>query len=423
VATTVEPTTERLITPRFVLVVVVGLAYFLSLGMLLPVVPLYVKDVLRGGDVAVGIVVGAFALGSVVVRPWAGRIGDRLGRRVLIVGGAFIVGVSALLYQVATVDAVLVFVRVLGGIGEAAFFVGAGTMITDLAPEDRRGEAISYWSVAVYGGLGFGPALGEVLLGVDDFDRVWLVAAALALGAALLGLLTTESGGARQMAEQGTAGTTAGASDPGERHKPPLLHRASLAPGLVLLLGLVGLAGFTAFVRIYVNEIGMADSRNVFYVYGGVVLAVRIFGARIPDRIGPLRAGSAATGVGALGLGLIAAVPHPVGLFAGTAVFAMGMSLLYPAMLTLALTGVPSDERGSAVGTISSFFDASQALGALILGGVAAAGGYRASFLAGAFFALIGLVVLRSGIDPRTRQSTDHDAAWASRGYLEPDPP
>jgi MFS family permease len=419
-----EATDERLITPRFVLVVVVGLAYFLSLGMLLPVVPLYVKDALGGGDVAVGVAVGAFSFGAVLVRPFAGRIGDRLGRRVLIVGGALVVGVSALLYHLATIEAVLIVVRVIGGVGEAAFFVGAGTMITDLAPEDRRGEAISYWSVAVYGGLAFGPMLGEVLLGVDDFDRVWLVAAGLALGAAALGLLTTESVGEGAVASPEEAALALAAAESGAPPvKAPLLHRASLAPGAVLFLGLVGLAGFTEFVRIYVGEIGMADSKSVFLLYGCVVLAVRIFGARLPDRMGPLRAGSGATGIGAAGLVVVAAIHQPIGLYLGTAIFAVGMSLLYPAMLTLALTGVPSSERGSAVGTISSFFDASQALGAFILGGVAAAGGYRASFLGGAFFALVGLVVLRSGIDPRTRVPTDHAAAAVSRQFLEPDPP
>src|SRR6476619_435170 len=98
--------------------------------MLLPVVPLFVKHELLGNNLAVGIVVGAFAVGAVVVRPYAGRIGDRYGRRVLIVGGALIVGVSAVLYHLATIEAVLIGVRVIGGVGEAAFFVGAGTMIT-----------------------------------------------------------------------------------------------------------------------------------------------------------------------------------------------------------------------------------------------------------------------------------------------------
>ncbi len=67
------------------------------------------------------------------------------------------------------------------GLGEACFFVGATTMATDLAPEERRGEAVSYWSVALWGGLAFGPVLGELLLDGSDYDLVWYVAGALGL--------------------------------------------------------------------------------------------------------------------------------------------------------------------------------------------------------------------------------------------------
>lgn len=405
------PSTARLLTPRFGLVVLVGLLYFLSLGLLLPAVPKFVKGELGGGELDVGIAVGAFAFGAVVVRPFAGRIGDRFGRKVLIVAGAALVALSAVLYHLATAVPALSVIRLIGGIGEAAFFVGAGTMITDLAPEERRGEAISYWSVAVYGGLAFGPFLGEYLIENVGFATAWTVSAALAASASVIGLLTRETMTPERRRAPG-----------GPRQK--LLHRASLAPGLVLFLGLVGLAGFFEFVPLYVPEIGMADSRNVFLVYGCTILLVRIIGARIPDRAGPLLAGSGATAFGALGLVLIAAIPSPVGLYIGTVVFACGMSLLYPALLTLALTGVPESERGSAVGTISSFFDASQGLGAVILGGVAAFGGYRGSFFGGAVFAVIGLVLLRGGIDPRTREKTvDHEAASAARESLEPDPP
>ncbi|MGZ4786318.1 MAG: MFS transporter, partial [Acidimicrobiales bacterium] len=63
----------RLLTLRFALVVTSGLAYFLALGMLLPVVPLFVKDELGGNNVAVGVAVGAFAVGAVLLRPFAGR--------------------------------------------------------------------------------------------------------------------------------------------------------------------------------------------------------------------------------------------------------------------------------------------------------------------------------------------------------------
>src|SRR5689334_16124794 len=110
--------------------------------MMVPTIPVFVERSLEGDSLAVGIAVGAFAVGAILLRPFAGRIGDRYGRRILIVAGAFIVAAAWALVHLATNLPVLVGTRILGGIGEAAFFVGAGTMITDLAPEHRRGEAL-----------------------------------------------------------------------------------------------------------------------------------------------------------------------------------------------------------------------------------------------------------------------------------------
>lgn len=390
---------QRLITPRFLLVVSAGLAYFFSLGMLLPVVPLFVEGPLGGDKLAVGVAVGAFAVGAIVLRPWAGHIGDRAGRRVLIIGGALVVAASAALYHVAGGIVALTVIRVLGGIGEAAFFVGAGTMVTDLAPEARRGEAISYWSVAVYGGLALGPWLGESLAcrGAEsscadgNFGIVWTTSAALAVGAAAIALFT------RETAELGVG------AEPKQRTR--LLHPAAVLPGTVLFLGLIGLAGYTSFVALYVREIGMKDSRGVLALYAVVILTVRIFGARIPDRIGPVRAATFATVTGTVGLLLIAGVATPAGLTIGTAIFAFGMSMLYPAMLMFAITDIPSSERGSAVGTVSSFFDLSQGLGAAVLGAVAELFGYRGGFLAAAVLTVGGLVVLRAGATRRERDA------------------
>lgn len=410
---------DRLLTPRFVLVVTAGLAYFMSLGVMLPVVPQYVEQEMRGGDLAVGIAVGAFSVGAVLLRPIAGRIGDRAGRRVLIVGGAALVAVSAALHGVAPEVVSLVVVRVVGGIGEAAFFVGAGTMVTDLAPEHRRGEAISYWSVSVYGGLAFGPLIGEIVLGGTDrggrttgahFGSVWVLATALAALAAILGLATRESLSREDRARRG---------DP----PAPLLHRRALTPGLVLFLGMVPFAGFAAFVPLYVDDIGVADSAGAFLLYGVVVLVVRLAGARIPDRIGPLASGTIATSMIAVGMVVVAALGSAAGLYLGTVAFALGMAFLYPAMLMLGLTGVPERERGSAVGTVSTFFDLSQGVGAALLGAVASLSSYRGAFVAGAILSVGALVLLRSGADPRAKGPVDHAAFEEARAHVEPEPP
>ncbi len=372
--------TSRLITPRFVLVVSSGLCYFFALAMLTPVLPHYVEDSLHHGSVAVGITVGAFAVGAILLRTYAGRLGDRVGRRVLIIGGALLVAGSTFCYGLVHALWWIILMRIVTGFGEAGFFVGAATMITDLSPPERRGEAVSYWSVAVYGGLSFGPALGDFLRGNGRYTLTFVVSGALALVAAILGLFTVE--------------VPRDDTEPTSTH---LFHRAALKPGTVLFLGLIPLAGFTAFMPLYADDQLHISSGTIFVLYGVLILLVRVIGARIPDSLGGRRAGMLALLGASAGIAVVALWPTVGGLVAGTVVFAAGMSLMYPALLLLALTGVPDSERASVVGTFSSFFDASQGVGAFICGAVVALTGNRGAFAAGAICAAAGMLVLRAG--------------------------
>src|SRR5258706_14955107 len=103
----------RIFTLHFSLVVLSGLCYFTALAMLTPVLPDYVEKSLGGSSIAVGIAVGAFAVGAIALRPFAGRIGDTMGRRVLIVGGALIVAFSTVCYGLVHELWFLVIFRIL----------------------------------------------------------------------------------------------------------------------------------------------------------------------------------------------------------------------------------------------------------------------------------------------------------------------
>src|SRR5688500_12080856 len=174
----------RLLTPTFLLVTASSLAYFLSMGVLTPTLPTFVEGPLGGDGLAVGIAVGVFSVSAAALRPVVGLIGGTRGRRVLVVGGCLVAAVSVAGYVFADSLTILLLLRLLTGVGEAAVFVGAATAVNDLAPPERRGEAVSYFSVAVYGGLAAGPAIGEWVEGAAGYDAVWWVAAALcAVGA------------------------------------------------------------------------------------------------------------------------------------------------------------------------------------------------------------------------------------------------
>ena len=100
----------------------------------------------------------------------------------------------------------------------------------------------------------------------------------------------------------------------------------------------------------------------------------------------------------------------PVGLFAGTAIFAMGHSLAFPALMTIAMRNAPPAERGAVVGTFTAFFDLSFGLGAVSSGAIAALLGYSGSFVAAALVALAGFATLLF----RGRRNNPREVAAAS---------
>ena len=381
-----RPDTARptLLTPAFVTVTLACLAYFTGDGVLVPAVPRYVEGPLGAGNVAIGLVVGAFSLSAFFLRPWVGGLGDRWGRRPLMLVGAALFAASVLAYPLASSPAVLAALRLLTGAGEAFFFVGAVTAVFDLAPAERRGEAMSVASLALYVGIGLGPLIGELAIERVGFVAAWVLAATAALTALVMALRVPDT------RPQEASGEASGGPSPRRR----LVHRAGVLPGLVMLTSILGMAGFLTFVPLYAIDIGMDGSRLVLLVFAGVVVGIRSVGARIPDRLGAARTTRMALALSAAGLALVGTWRSPAGLLAGTVVFAVGIALLTPAVMALAVEGVAPQERASVIGTTSAFLDLAFGLGPATLGFVAAAIGRPGTFLAGAVAAAVGWVLV-----------------------------
>lgn len=376
----------RLITPAFLLIAAATLAFFTSAGVTLPAVPLYVDGPLHGSEVAVGLAVGLFSVTALLSRPFAGRLGDTRGRRLIMVAGAATVAASILGYAVSSSVVTLSLFRLLTGLGEAFFFTGATVAIVDLAPEERRGEAVSFFSLALYIGIGIGPAIGEWLIDAAGFTTTWLVTAALSGLAAVLAIRVPET-----------------RPDPGAVPPPArLVHPAALLPGTALFASIWGQSGFLGFVPLYAPAVGLAGSRYVFLVYSAVVVLVRWLGARIPDRIGPVLASRLALTFAMTGLTLMALLRSPGGLLASTVVFAIGSALAFPALMMLALRGTDPAERGAVMGTFGAFVDLGFGVGPATLGVVASSLGYRGLFLGAAVVAAAGLILLLSAYRLRT---------------------
>lgn len=383
---------DRLFTRAFVTLGVAELAYFVAQGLLIAITPRFAAGPLGADEAGVGIVIGAFAVTALLLRPYAGRAADRRGRRALLVGGALLSAVAIAAQALAPNLAVLIGLRLALGVAEAFFFVAAFAMVADLAPRGRAGEAMSYNSLALYLGIAFGPGVGEMLLELGGYPLAWLGGAALALGATLLALTLRE---------------TATRSD--DEGPLVLIHRRALLPSVGLFTGVAAMSGFLGFVPLYTDRtLDIGGAGPVLLVFGMVVVVTRIVFARLPDRVPGFSLAAGALTVTAMGLGVMWLFPSVAGLYAGAVLTALGVAFMTPAFFAAIVERVSPSERGVALGTTSLFIDLGFGGGPVLTGLVAGAAGYAAGF------GVVGLVALAGAIGTAYAASVRRPVSLAS---------
>jgi MFS family permease len=375
-APTEQPNT-RLFTPAFIALSLAELAYFTAAGLTIPVTPLFAHGPLGADPAGVGLVVGSFSVTALILRPYAGRMTDRWGRRPPLVLGAFACAIVLAAHAFVDNLVLLIGLRLLLGVAEAFFFVAGFAAVADLAPPGRAGEALSFNSLSLYLGIALGPLLGHWLLDQGGFGLAWIGGAALALAAAALAWRLPET------VKRDEAHAPAEA--------PGFLHRAAIAPSLVLFAAIVGMGGFFAFVAIYATEdLGLNGTGGVLLLFGAIVVATRILFAKLPDRVPPFRLGTIALALCAAGLAIAGGFPSVPGLIVGAALLAVGVAFTTPAVFAAIFARVPASERGAASGTASLFIDLGFGGGPMLLGIVAGSAGIPAAFLVAALVAAVG---------------------------------
>ena len=386
-------TRERLVTGAFVRLTVADVAYFTSVGVAIYALPLWVTGPVGSDKSGAGLAFGAFAVSALVLRPFAGRLADTRGRRPLLVGGALLSALGMLGTAYAESLALVVLLRLLLGVAEAAFFVASIAALIDLAPPSRIGEATSYNSLGLYLGLAFGPPLAELLVRTGGFRAAWYGAAILSLIAAAVAAKITNV--------QSAAPTDRPAK---------LIHWKAVPVALGFFASVVAMGALFAFGSLQANAVGLMPTSTPLFVYGLVVVAGRLSLARFLDRFPPLWLGAVALMITASGLLIMALWNAPIGVTLGAGVLAFGVTLSTPAFFSAIFATAAPGERGAASGTASVFLDLAMGGGPMLLGLVAQASGIPFAFGIAAAVALLGcvwiLVLLRMSRSLSTAGST-----------------
>ena len=359
----------------------------LAVGAVLPVLPRYVHGPLDAGNVAVGVVIGSYAVTGLMLRPLAGRLADRRGRKPAVLLGSFLVAGAGFLYLLPFGVPGLIGARLLLGAGEGTVFTAGSAWIVDIAPPERRGRVIGLYGLAVWSGLSVGPLVGELLLHSGGYTLVWLFAGAAPLVGALIALRLPDP--FHPVARED------------EHH--PLIAREAVRPGSALALASLGYATVASFVVLHLEARGVGHGAVVFGVFATMVVVTRLVGGDLPDRVGPTRVATVAALAEAVGLATMA-VAHSLGVaVAGALAMGAAFSLLYPSLSLIVVSRVPETRRGAALGTFTAFFDAGIGFGAPLAGVAAALTDYEGAFLFAAAVAVVSSATIAMAISGRGR--------------------
>ncbi len=376
----------------------------LAVGAALPILPRYVERELHAGRVQVGLVIGAFAFAAIAARPFAGRFGDRRGRKPVMIFGTVLTAIAGAMYALPFGVAGLVAARVALGAGEGVVYTSGAAWVADRASDANRGRLIGLFGLSIWGGVASGPLLGQIVFdATDSYTAVWALCALMPI--ASLGILATMKRGGRPVLNE--APPTGLAS---------LLPKASIRPGLALMSANLGYAAVASFLVLMLDERGIGHGALAFGFFASAVVLNRLLFGDLADRLGGRRGAMLATTVEGIGLLLFASSQSlPLALLSAV-VMGSGFAMLFPSLALLVLADADPATRGAAMGTFTAFFDLGIAFGSPLVGVAAAEFGYGAAFLAGACGAAAGFLIAATS-KPR---DPDRSTQLPATSELEP---
>lgn len=298
---------------------------------------------------------------SLVVRPVAGNLYDRLPKRRLALAGAALMLVTALGQALAPSTALLAVMRLANGAGYSLCSVCMSTWFAETLPPARLGQGMGVFGLMNALGMAVGPALGIAVSDALGYRPALGVSAAFA-ALALVGILLVRNGGA----VRGRQGAHA------EKDALPrvrLLDRRAVPSAVVVALFTVPYMATQTFLVSYAEARGLDVPTGAFFtVYAAALMALRVLLGRAFDRVGfvPFVVASGASSVASLVL--LATMDCPAGLLLAAPLMAGGYGVMCSVCQSTAVRAVGAERVGLANSTYYMGFDVGMTLGPVIGG-------------------------------------------------------
>jgi MFS family permease len=341
---------------------VISLRLF-GLFLIMPVFSLYAKQMPDASGLLIGLALGVYGLGQVLLQIPLGLLSDRIGRKPAITIGLLIFAAGGLVAALSHTLMGIVVGRALQGMGAVA---GAGTALAaDLTREDQRSKVMGIIGVSIGVAFLLALILGPPLEAVAGLSGLFGTTSVLALASlVLLWLIVPTPERARAPAAASLGGVLVMLRD----------GRLLVLNGSVFFLHLLLTASFVGLPLLLAERLHLPVERHWELYLPVMAIAAFVMGAalhRMKEIGQSLRI--VLVCVAAIGLSLLGFAQsggHAAWLGVSAAAFFSAFNLLEAALPSLVSRLAPAHLRGAAMGAYST----SQFIGAFVggtIGGIA----------------------------------------------------
>ena len=370
---------EKLWTKDFWAITIISFIIFFVFYVLLTLLPIYIADTLHATADKAGLLVTCFLAAAIVVRPFAGQwVGKYSNKTILMLSSLAFLVVTALYPFCHSIEALL-FIRVLHGITFGIITTVKGTISARLIPASRRGEGISFFSLAMGLAMVVGPWIGLNMARHSAFSQAFWMCTAVATIGIVLSLMVRVPPVIRHAdGSQPKLGFSA------------MFDKAAMPFAMVTFFMTFSYAGVSAFLALYARELDlMAAASNFLLCYAVFLMICRAFTGNVCDKKGPKYVVYPCLFAFTVGLVVLGYTHGSVSMILAGALIGIGYGSVTPIFQTQIISSVEPHKIGVANSLFFNAMDAGLAIGAFVMGLMVEGVGYRAIYLVGAVLVVL----------------------------------
>ncbi|OJV36337.1 MAG: MFS transporter [Bacteroidales bacterium 36-12] len=390
---------DKLWTRSFLSACLGNFLLFFAFYLLIPIFPLYLIDTFSASKSLVGLVLSAYTLAALLIRPVSGFLLDLFPRKPQYIIAFLLFVLTFIGYPVVATINLFLLIRIIHGASFGFVTTAGNSLVVDILPASRRGEGLGFFGVANNLAMVVGP-MTSLLLHEHGVSYNFIFTLSIISG--LVGFIF------------------AMAIRVDKPFKPSVREAVSFdrfflfkgfKAGLTLLLTGIPYGMFMTYLAIYGKELNINVGLGLFFTLLAVgLITSRLFSGKMVDRGKLTKAIELGLIISMIGLFMLASLNRINGFnhtlvyvlfFIIPVILGLGYGLTFPAYNTLFVNLAPNNRRATASSTFMTSWDLGVGIG-LILGGNFAdsTGGLPLAFLIGALLILLSYVYFVKSAGP-----------------------